>query len=211
MGVLDLLFPRMSLGGEDGVWLTTEEWKAFDGHPERTTGAALDCSSLSSVAGGVRYARYPLVRTAVTRFKYRRSRAYLAPLAMLLKRALDIVPRTPETVLCPVPLHWLRHFHRGFNQSEELARALEPIFGLQMRLLLRRRRVTGWQSHRSTTEERRAAMARAFVCRQSLRTLPRHVILIDDVCTSGSTLDACAEALKQGGVQRVDAAVVALG
>lgn len=211
MGFWDVLFPPQSLSGADGTWLTAEEWKAFDGHPERVTGGALGCAFLHSVAGGERYGRAPLVRAALTRLKYRRARVYLAPLAALLARAVTLVPRTPETVLCPVPLHWMRRLQRGFNQSEELARAVEPSCGLCAVQLLRRARATGWQSHRISPEERRSAMHGAFSCLRRHRELPSHVILIDDVCTSGATLDACAAALRQGGVQRVDAAVVALG
>lgn len=208
--LLDLLFPKTSLGGESGVWMTPAEWRELDAWPERMPGSLLHCRFLDSVAAADRYGRSLTLRTALRRLKYRRVRAYIGPLSLLLERAFALLPRTGATVLCPVPLHWTRAFLRGFNQSQLLAEALSAKTGASQLPLLMRVRATGFQSHRAPAK-RRQAMQAAFVAETRDVSVPRHVVLIDDICTTGATLDACARALKQGGVQRVDAAVVALG
>ena len=211
MELFDIFFPQTSLGGEDGSWMTQAEREACMQPPELLSGSSLGCSYLDGVAGAARYVRTPVLRAAVTRLKYRRSRAYVPVLATMLLRALALLPVADCAVLCPVPLHWTRLFARGFNQSELLARNIAPSVGCPVAMLLRRTRRTGWQAHRKTSGERRAAMRGAFALTDLTSAPPQYAILIDDVCTSGATLDACAFALKQGGVQRVDAAVVALG
>ena len=80
---------------------------------------------------------------------------------------------------------------------------------IQYSNLLKRVRDTGHQAWRSR-EERLCSMLNAFTVRRGV-TVPSHVILIDDIATTGATLDACAKALKSSGVQTVDAWVVARG
>lgn len=211
MELFDILFPRTSLGGEDGSWMTQAEREACMQTPELLSGRRLGCTHLDSVAGAARYVHAPVLRAAVTRLKYRRSRAYIPLLSATLRRAVALLPVSGDTALCPVPLHWTRLLSRGFNQSELLARTVAPSVGCVLVALLCRTRRTGWQSHRRSRTERKGAMCGAFSMVRRTSCPPKHVILIDDVCTSGATLDACAFALKQGGVHRVDAAVVALG
>lgn len=110
-------------------------------------------------------------------------------------------------VVCPVPLFWWRKWHRGFNQSQLLAQELVWRTDLQQLPLLRRTRATGHQVGRSRLE-RQNAVQNAFEF-DSLYPVPERVLLIDDVCTTGATLDACAKALKTAGVHEVWALVLA--
>lgn len=147
------------------------------------------------------------IERLVQRFKFRHDLAAGRVLAGLLacRLAEQGVPR-PD-LMVPVPLHWRRRLTRGFNQAELLCADLSRQFGgLPWYPLLRRKRATAAQS--DLPAERRGGNVRgAFEMRSTLA--PTHVALVDDVMTTGSTLDECARMLKRKGVQRVDVWVVA--
>ena len=110
-------------------------------------------------------------------------------------------PRLPE-MLIPVPMHPARLRARGFNQATELALHLGRELGLPInRSLLTRTRDTAAQAGLSGTK-RRANLKQAFALRGSLEQ--RHVALVDDVMTTGSTAHQCARVLKAGGATQVD-------
>ena len=111
-------------------------------------------------------------------------------------------------LMVPVPLNWRRLWKRGFNQSEMLCRDLaEHLDGLPWVGALTRARPTATQS--ALPAGRRAGNVRGAFRLERLPPGVRHVALIDDVMTTGSTLDECARVLKRAGVARVDAWVVA--
>lgn len=214
--LLDIVFPPSSLRGVSGVWLTAlEERQLKAGWPERISKQTLSqmgCTYLDTVVAGDRYARSPDLRSAVHRFKYRGSKRYLRPAGSVLLRAAALLDVHRGDVLCPVPLHWTRLFLRGFNQSDILARAIAEELQVPVCPFLKRVRATGSQAKRTDRAARWSAMSDAFALRVPVKEIPeRRVILVDDVFTSGATLEACARALKQAGVQRVDALVVARG
>ena len=115
----------------------------------------------------------------------------------------------PE-VLVPVPLHRERLRSRGYDQALELARPLALRLGVPLcDDLLRRARHTRPQS-RLDAVARRGNLHGAFaVCASMRRPLPAHVVLVDDVMTTGATLHAAARALRSAGVARVDAWICA--
>ena len=126
---------------------------------------------------------------------------------------LDARLRAPTAeVLVPVPLHWWKQRVRGFNQAEVLARELAGNNGVRMVKALRRVRATGTQT-RLAREERRTNVRGAFVARSlcARQIEGKHVLLVDDVLTTGATLDACAGALLQGGAASVRALAAARG
>lgn len=207
--LLDLLFPRRSLGGRPGTLLTADERDAFSLRPVRWEGLALRQAGIGSLDMLVAAGRYasPQLRRAVRLYKYSRIRALAGPLGRLLLPAARLLPDADIT-LCPVPLHWIRLFDRGFNQAELLAQAVAWECGWPIVRLLARARPTGHQAKRSGAE-RRAAMDGAFTVR--VPSVPPHVVLLDDIATTGTTLDRCACLLKSAGARRVDALVLALG
>lgn len=92
-----------------------------------------------------------------------------------------------------VPLHWRRHLQRGYNQSRELARGISETTGIPLlrRVVVRVR--NNKSQTRMSTAERMHNTQNLFRARSSLSG--RHVLLVDDVLTTGATLSACAQAI----------------
>ncbi len=152
---------------------------------------------------------YP-VDHLVQRFKFERNLVCGQLLADELLRALRWRLRQPGAtlphVLVPVPLHFARHFRRGFNQAEFLARHLGKELGIPVQVNgLRRRRSTPAQSGLGR-EARRKNLKGAFSCGDMTGI---ELALIDDVLTTGTTLGECATVLKSAGAARVAAWVAA--
>ncbi len=148
-----------------------------------------------------------LTRDAILAFKYHNYRAAAPCLANLLAGYWREHP-LPGNVLVPVPLHPRKRRERGYNQAELLATHLGKSVGLPVaKGLLSRLRNTPPQAAIEESTLRRENTAGAFACQGDATGL--QCILIDDVCTTGSTLGACAEALMAGGAQSVWALTLA--
>ncbi len=134
---------------------------------------------------------------AITRFKYEDATHLAHPLGEMLRRAGPFLPA--PTLVIPVPLHPRRLADRGFNQAALLARPIARDLGvpLELRALVRMR-----DTSRQASLERTARLtnvAGAFAARRRLDG--HHVLLVDDVCTTGATLRACAAALEGAGAK----------
>ena len=111
--------------------------------------------------------------------------------------------------VAPVPLHWTRLFSRRYNQAALLAREVASGAGLTLvpDLLVRRRR-TPPQGH-MTVRQRRDNVRGAFVLGSGRDVVGRRVLLIDDVMTTGATIEACARCLTEAGAAAVDVLTLA--
>ncbi len=148
------------------------------------------------------------LREAVHALKYRGRIALAEPLGGALAEAVRGDPLlTAADVLVPVPLHPRREAERGFNQSEELARALARRARIPLLRALARVRPTVPQVDLPEAERRRNVRG-AFAVRLAVGGL--RVVLVDDVVTTGSTLAECARTLRRAGVEVVGAVVVAM-
>jgi ComF family protein len=151
------------------------------------------------IAAGMAIGDYagPL-RAIVHALKYDGRRSIASPLSVLLRRHGAPILGGADLVV-PVPLHWSRQWRRGFNQARELAAGL----GLPVGDLLRRRRYTCSQTGLSA-EERHANVHDAFVLARRPGPLTGLcIVLVDDVSTTGATLEACAHVLMEGGAREV--------
>ncbi len=108
--------------------------------------------------------------------------------------------------LVPVPLHRWRHARRGYNQADEIARALSFLTQIPVRRAVKRRRATSPQTGLNA-RRRRGNLRGAF--RQKCTMRGKHVLIVDDVITTGETIRAVASALQQAGADRVSAIAVA--
>jgi ComF family protein len=142
------------------------------------------------------------MRKAIHEFKYRNLKAISSCLAELLADYLRTNP-IPGEVLVGVPLHFRRLRERGYNQSSLLARELGRRIGLPVvEDCLVRVKQAQPQVRALDVEERRRNVDDAFLCRDE-KLGGKQVVLIDDVCTSGATLESCAVALKKKGATSV--------
>ena len=140
-------------------------------------------------------------RSLVHRLKYSNFRAVAPDMARLLADLLE-PSRMEGVIIAPVPLHPRRERRRGYNQSELLARTVGRMAGLPVRPgIVRRVRNTPPQVSIENYEERRANTEGSFACPAGLSG--ESVLLIDDVVTTGSTMSACAAALKEAGAGSV--------
>lgn len=144
------------------------------------------------------------LRKLIHLYKYHGMDKLAAPLSDFLVAALPRSRRVDWIV--PVPMHWWRKWTRGYNQAELLARELSRRTGIPMVAAMRRRRGTPPQAGLSD-KERRQNLRGAFTVTESPRN--RHVLLIDNVLTTGATASACGAALKQAGASAVQVLTVA--
>lgn len=113
-------------------------------------------------------------------------------------------------MLVPVPLHWLRRLQRGYNQSELLCRGIAEVMPRPIvTRAVERHRYTRKQSLRSGAE-RDINVEGAFRLRKPALVEGRHVLLVDDVLTTGATLGACAQALQEASDIRISAATFSM-
>lgn len=152
-----------------------------------------------------------LVQELIQRFKYGRDQSLLPILSQLMLPALDdtrLAGKKFDAVV-PVPLHPLREREREFNQSDLLAGSLAKRLGIPVRRLLKRNRATAPQAGFD-----RSARLQNLKGAFSLRRPPSadaSFLLVDDVATTGTTLDACAAILMEGGASEVCAVTIARG
>jgi ComF family protein len=131
--------------------------------------------------------------------RFDQGRLLVLPMAQALRRRPQALP----DLLLPVPLHRARMFSRGYNQAAELARRIGRELGIGVDPLgVQRLRPTIDQIGQRAAERRRNLQG-AFACSRDLSG--RHVALIDDVMTTGATLEALARAVRAAGAARIEA------
>lgn len=178
--------------------------------PATPVGVCPTCASAPlNALDGVRacFAFDGVIRDAVHDLKYQSVSAMAGPLGSLLADCLRF-EFPPVTALLPVPLHTSRKRQRGYNQAAELARHAGAAAGIPVwDDVLIRVRATPTQT-RLDAADRRQNVLGAFAA-GGRNIAGADLVLIDDVMTTGATLDACATVLKVAGARTVRAAVLA--
>lgn len=183
----------------------------FDG-AITTTFACANCAhrALYFDAAVSAYRSRGIARHVILNFKYGRQIHLRHLVGRWLIAALDdsrLRDRRFDVVV-PVPLHPARQRERGFNQAALLADRIGPHLGVPVRRVLQRVRFTTTQTAFDRVE-RIQNLRHAFRLRRNADVRKLHVLLIDDVLTTGSTLSECARVLKENGARSVYAATAA--
>jgi ComF family protein len=141
------------------------------------------------------------LRQAIHHLKYNGKTSLAEPLGRFIVARWKTDP-LPADVIVPVPLHATRLRERGYNQSTLLAQQLSPACGLPVAEEALERTKATLPQVTLDAQQRRANVQDAFrACADRVRG--KQVLLMDDVCTTGATLAACSQALKQAGAQSV--------
>ncbi len=113
-------------------------------------------------------------------------------------------------IIIPVPLHWRRFLWRGYNQSYRFAEGLSESLGIETKEgILVRGRYTQVQAKRKGTGERLKNIKGAFVVKAPQKVAGKKILLVDDVVTTGATIDACIRPLLDAGAKEVSLACIA--
>lgn len=218
---LDLLFPQYCIGcGKEGSFLCSACHQSLSrimpplcprcGKPQSSGILCPGCINWPAEIDGIRspFRFDGVIRQAIHQLKYRNLRALAAPLVELLQDYLTNNPM-PADALVPVPLHPKRLRERATTNPACLAWELGKRINVSVvDDCLIRQRHTPPQARTPAVEERWRNIANAFTCRDH-RLRDKQVLLIDDVSTSGATLNACAIALKASGASSVWGLVLA--
>jgi len=219
---LDLLFPPYCIGcGREGSYICGRCERelsfisppvcAICGRPLLPDSQCPGCISKDHAIDGIRapFVFNGLIRHVIHELKYRNLRASVPALAAFLHDFLKENP-LPGNVLVPVPIHQKRLRERGYNQSALITHELSRLGGIPaIDNCLVRQTYIAPQAKLATAADRLKNITGAFACKDE-RLKGKQVILIDDVSTSGATMNACAAALKSGGAVTVWGLVLAL-
>lgn len=172
-----------------------------------------DCSSRRrSYSRGFPAMNYlePLTESLAA-FKYRGRRDYAGFYANLIagRQGAAILAAAPD-VLIPVPIHRARERKRGYNQAEELARALSCLFHIPVETGLLLRQTNTLPQKKLNDDEREKNLKKAFISSDKIVKYKK-VMLVDDIYTTGATIEACTRILLNKGIETVYYTAVCIG
>lgn len=221
MGILQVFFnllfpPRCASCKREGDFLCkncVHEFRVSSLRSKAICPSSTDFEHLDGVIYGADYAKNPAVQAAIAQFKYKFTRELVREFGLLVSAKMKELRmlKNQRAALIPVPLHKKRLNYRGFNQAELIAcETLRQYDGKAEILSILSRIKNTSQQAKLNKNERKANLAEAFEVTGDTGTLSGKVcFVVDDVCTTGSTLDNCAKVLKQNGVSKVYGLVVA--
>ena len=143
------------------------------------------------------------VRKSIHRYKFSGVRAYARPFGLLMAQCVQDRPEMAPELITWAPLSRKRRRERGYDQGELLARAMAKRLGLPAVPTLVKARHTQPQSGLDSAEARRANALGTYALLPGADVAGRHVLLADDVVTSGATLSECARTLLEAGAAEV--------
>ena len=150
------------------------------------------------------------VRRSILRYKFRRG-IFLAPkYARMLAEKLSQQRMEQPDVLTWVPVSRMRRFQRGYDQCELLAKHLGKMLGIPAVSTLQKVRNTPPQSGLDSAAMRKANILGAFTLKKGANIASKTVLLVDDIFTTGATMNECARVLLTSGAAQVHGATVAV-
>ncbi len=207
--LLDLLFPKRCVCCRKfGTFLCTD----CIGKLEKLPIYNINQSYLDGIVSAYSYNLQ--MKKIIHRFKYRPYITSLVPiLSNLLEKVLkdnrgfvNFLKKSP--VLIPIPLHFWRKHIRGYNQTELLVKELSKNLKLPWKDILIRTKYTKPQSELDY-KSRQKNVSDIFEINPKISLLPKYVVLVDDVWTSGATLKSASRELKRKGVKEIWALTLA--
>lgn len=236
--LLDILFPIQCLGcGKEGQWICDECLEAIkltdylvcpickkNSVSGKVCWLCQDKTALAGLLVACSY-KNEFLKKAIHIFKYKFVQDLSKPLAVFLIQRLETVfgseffpafwkdeVYSSEFLIIPVPLHQKRLRWRGFNQAELLGKRVSSFLKLPFKGdVLIRRRYTIPQTEIKNKEKRKENIKGAFQCIVPEKVKAKRIILVDDVCTTASTLNECAKALSKSGAKEIWGLVLARG
>lgn len=198
----------------DSLPLVSAPFCSQCGLPLRVGDAATRCGSCLVTRDGVDKMRFlfrydETVARLVHGLKFRAHFAMLSSLGQLVQTSGILRDLAPFDYIMPVPLSSWRLRRRGYNQSLLLARAFLPEDTHKIRLNLLKRPQGGHPQRGLSGSERRYNVRGCFHVNQSCEILGKSVLLVDDVLTTGATIQECATILRSNGASPVQALVLA--
>lgn len=156
---------------------------------------------LDEVCIGIQYKE---IEQSIIHFKYDSRREYLAELLKALIVAKDasvLYSLYDDWVIVPVPMHWSRYLFRGFNHTKILSQEFAESLSLPLQSILSSsyRKKQSQLGRKMRLENKK----NSFTIHNPKQESPKHIILIDDVVSSGATASECAKVLKENGAEVV--------
>ena len=230
--LLDLLFPKTCLGcGQEEFYLCPDCLKKITinkdslcficGQRTLNNQTCPPCQKKTKLAGLLIASQWDnlLLRQMIYEYKYKFVKDLAQPLSQIIiqflinNRPEFLQSKTSELILTPVPLHPRRLVWRGYNQAEILAQEIGKYFNLPVIKLIERIRPTLPQANINNQKERQKNIKMAFglAAKNQIPMANKIIILIDDVCTTGSTLEECAQVLTPLKIKEIWGLVLARG
>ncbi len=202
--VLDLIFPKFCVGcGRFYTFLCNSCYQQINFYPLKVT-PNLENIFLEEIIVMAKYEG--VLKKLVTTLKYKSVKDISLVLAELIFLTTDI----PEVeIITSVPLHHQRKKNRGFNQSSEIAKELSRLLRKPYLKLLRKTKHSKPQAKINDRDKRLTQLKNNFELYQQINS--NSILIIDDVTTTGTTLNECARVLKKNGVKKIYGLVVAHG
>jgi len=213
--ILDLLFPKYCLSCQkEGDFICVACFQNIKlnklpncflcGRRSLDGSMCVGCKSKTKLTGVLVASSWDdlLLRQLIYEYKYRFIQDLAGPLAQILIETIKtnylFYHPVDSLILSPVPLHHQRLQWRGFNQAELLAKEIAMRLDIPMAKLLERQKNTKPQAEIKKENERKLNIKSAFTISQKYSSLLQNkiVILVDDITTTGSTLEECAKILK---------------
>lgn len=151
-----------------------------------------------------------VIRKKILEFKFR-NKPYLGILFGEIMAKVFLQNSIMVDAIIPVPMHYIRFLNRGYNQSVILAKEVSKVSGVKLyKNVLRKTKKSEVQSTLNL-EQRRKNILNTYSVKNKSRVFSKNVLLIDDIYTTGSTVNECSKVLKENGVNKVFVLTIAHG